>query len=186
MKFQILILSISVILIGCGNGSLDESSNVPSEFVRIAENFRSEASIVVSEDDEVWIGKFDNKKLIDATFEAIYNGEIIAYDLLNEPLSIEHVKSIEHSIDTIAVEDIQTGEMLQQIIEVKLERSSDYVKVFVKENWDFDPKSFKLKKEVVNMTFTKIKFDYQTGEALGYEALFTVYFAGHTPPASLQ
>ena len=95
MKFQILILSISVILIGCGNGSLDESSNVPSEFVRIAENFRSEASIVVSEDDEVWIGKFDNKKLIDATFEAIYNGEIIAYDLLNEPLSIEHVNSNE-------------------------------------------------------------------------------------------
>ena len=151
----------------------------------IPENFRSEASIVVSEDDEIWIGSFDNKKLVDATFEAIYNGDIIAYDLLNEPLSIEYIKSIEHSIDTIPIEDIETGEMRMLITEEILNRSTDYVKVFVKENWDFDPKEFKMKKEIVNMTFTSIKFDIETGEALGYEALFTVYFSGHKPPDPL-
>ena len=123
--------------------------------------------------------------MVDATFEAIYNGQIIAYDLLNEPLSIEDIKSIEHSIDTIAVENIQSGEMEMQILEMMLNRSTDYVKIFVKENWDFDPKEFKMKKEVVNMTFTKIKFDLETGESLGYEALFTVYFSGHKPPDPL-
>ena len=180
-----LILILSLFFFGCGNSSTEDSSISSVEYFRIAENFRSEASIVVSEDDEVWIGKFDNKKLIDATFEAIYNGDIIAYDLLNEPLSIDFIKSIEHSIDTIVVENFETGEKEMNIIEIMLNRSTDYVKVFVKENWDFDPKEFKMKKEVVNMTFTKIKFDLETGEALGYEALFTVYFSGHQPAPPL-
>ena len=185
MKFNYLILASSMILMGCSNDPSQEAIVSSNQSIRIAENFRSEASIVVSEDDEIWIGKFDTEKLIDATFEAIYNGDIIAYDLLNEPLSIEYVKSIERSIDTIAVENIETGENEMQIIEQTLNRSTDYVKVFVKENWDFDPKEFKMKKEVVNMTFTSIKFDIETGDALGYEALFTVYFSGHDPPEPL-
>lgn len=185
MKIHNLFLVLLIMLSGCRNDPAADTSGTSQEYMRIAENFRSESSIVVSEEDEIWIGSFDNKKLVDATFEAIYNGDIIAYDLLNEPLSIEYVKSIERSIDTIAVENIETGENEMQIIEQTLNRSTDYVKVFVKENWDFDPKEFKMKKEVVNMTFTSIKFDIETGDALGYEALFTVYFSGHDPPEPL-
>ena len=146
----------------------------------LANNFRSESSISVPKEDEVWIGSFDNIQLVDAVFKAIYDGKVKAYDLLNNPMSIEEIKELEYSVDTAYIENIDTGEMEATVIEYALDRN-DIVKVFLREDWIFNEEEFSMEKDVVSMTLTTVKFNSE-GDMLGYQALFTVYFSGHDIP----
>ena len=146
----------------------------------LAENFRSESSISVPKEDEIWIGSFDNKRLVDVVFDAIYEGKVIAYDLLNNPISKAEIKALEHSIDTAYIENFETGEMEEAVIENQLDRN-DIIKIFLREDWIFNEDAFSMKKDVISMTLTTAKFD-NDGNMIGYQALFSVYFNGHEIP----
>jgi hypothetical protein len=179
MKRPFLILMGWLILtIGCNPA--EQVNELDSHLVLLAENFRSESSISVPKDDEIWIGSFDNMKLVNAVFDAVYEGRVKAYDLLNNPLSTEEIKELEYSLDTAYIENFDTGELEAAVIENKLDRN-DIVKVFLREDWIFDEEKFVMEKDVVSMTLTTVKFNSE-GDMLGYQALFMVYFRGHEVP----
>lgn len=146
----------------------------------IAKGFRSEALIQIREEDEMWYGKIDQKKLVDAIFEAVYDGRVTAYDFISdEPLSIEEVKEIESSIDTLYIENFETGELEMKVVEADLRRD-EITKVFLKEDWYFDEENFRLDKKVLGLAFAKESYDSK-GNLRGHEPLFIVYFDKNYP-----
>jgi len=171
---------MACILLFCSCKPQQPAAQEDSKAMVLAENFRSESSISVSKEDEIWIGSFDNMRLVDAVFDAIYGGKVIPYDLLNNPLSLDEIKALEHSIDTAYIENFETGEIEEAVIENQLDRN-DIIKIFLREDWVFNEDVFSMKKDVISMTLTTAKFD-NDGNMIGYQALFTVYFSGHEIP----
>ena len=108
---------------------------------------------------------------------------MIAYDLLNYPISKDEIKALEHSIDTAYIENFETGEMEAAVIENQLDRN-DIIKIFLREDWIFNEDAFSMKKDVISMTLTTAKFD-NDGNMIGYQALFSVYFSGHEIPVPM-
>ena len=102
-----------------------------------------------------------------------------AYDYLDNPMTIEEIKWIESHVDTVAVENFETGKLDTILVEEVLNKE-DVVKVFISEDWFFDKESFNLTKDVINLTLTTLKFD-PDGNEIGYEVLFKVYFNGKKP-----
>lgn len=146
----------------------------------IAEGLRSEALIVFPEEDETWLGKIDQKMLVNAIFDAIYEGRVKPYDFItDDPLSIEDVKAIESSIDTIYIEDFETGEIEMKVVEDELRRD-EITKVFVKEDWYFDTANFKMEKKVIGISLAIENYD-ENGNLRGYTPLFIVYFDERYP-----
>ena len=174
---------LAALLFLCSCESQQPTAQEEAEGVVLAENFRSESSISVPKEDEIWIGSFDNMRLVDAVFDAIYEGRVVAYDLLNNPMSQAEIKELEHSIDTAFIENFETGEIEEAIITNELDRT-DIVKIFLREDWIFNEEEFSMDKDVVSMTLTTAKFD-NDGNMMGYQALFTVYFSGHQIPSPM-
>ncbi|PCH94326.1 MAG: hypothetical protein COB85_05730 [Bacteroidetes bacterium] len=178
--------SIGLFTIGCsdlGSDDKGEGNDISSaELVLLASNFRSEAAIIVDPHDEEWIGKFDNTTLIDDIFDKIYDGSLVPYDLLNNKMEIEEIKRIEFSVDTLLMEDFETGELTETVIEESLARD-EITKIFLREDWYYDRGDFNIKKEVVSVTLTTKKYDLK-GDFVGYQALFVVYMNGKGPTKS--
>ena len=181
-----LVTSIILIVSSCSNiDSESKSGDVDNSFeeaILLANYFRSEASIIVDPQDEEWIGKFDNMTLVNDIFKRIYDSTLTPYDLLNNKISIKEIKLIEYRIDTVYVEDFETGEMQETVVEEVLARD-EITKIFLRENWFYDKENFNIEKEVVSITVTTKKFDNK-GDFVGYEALFVVYMNGKEPQGS--
>ena len=185
MKRIILLLILPVtIMVSCnqepaptGEWTGEQS---PSSGTLIAEGFRSEALIIFPEEDETWLGKIDQKMLVDAIFDAIYEGRVTPYDFItDDPMTIEDVKAIESSIDTIYIEHFETGEIEMKVVEDRLRRD-EITKVFFKEDWYFDKVNFKMEKKVIGISFAVESYDIK-GNMRGYEPLFIVYFDDRYP-----
>lgn len=185
MKKVILLLILPVtIMVSCnqepvpvGEGTGEQSL---SSGTLIAEGLRSEALIVFPEEDETWLGKIDQKKLVDAIYDAIYEGRVTPYDFItDDPLTIEDVKAIESSIDTIYIEDFETDEIEMKVVEDELRRD-EITKVFFKEDWYFDKVNFKMEKKVIGIALAIENYD-KNGNLRGYEPLFIVYFDERYP-----
>jgi len=183
MKNYLLFLAAILIAItnscSTNNNENQQSASNRENRVALAEKFRSESIIVITDEDEQWIGTFDNSRLVDAVFDRIYDGSVIPYDLMDNPMTIEDIKWLESSIDTIYMENVETGELEETIIHEDLQRG-DITKIFVKENWYLDEENFNIEKEVINITLATKKYD-KSGDMVGYEALFTVYLNGNSP-----
>jgi len=180
MKNPFYYYSLACIFFFCSCEPQQPAVQEEPDAIILAENFRSESSISVPKEDEIWIGSFDNRRLVDVVFDAIYEGKVIAYDLLNNPISKAEIKALEHSIDTAYIENFETGEMEEAVIENQLDRN-DIIKIFLREDWIFNEDAFSMKKDVISMTLTTAKFDNE-GNMIGYQALFSVYFNGHEIP----
>lgn len=184
--YLVLIAGAALFVYGCSNMESEQNSeeNAPpdKESILLAKNFRSEAAVIVDPQDEEWIGKFDNMTLVNDIFEKIYDSTLTPYDLLNSQLTIEDIKRMEHSVDTTFIEDFETGDLHETIVEETLARD-EITKIFIRENWYYDKGDFNIKKEVVSITLTTKKFDTD-GNFLGYQALFVVYTKGNKPDVS--
>jgi len=178
-----LILSVTI-MVSCSQEPAPDDKGTgeqsPSSVMLIAEGFRSEGLIIFPEEDETWLGKIDQKMLVDAIFDAIYEGRVTPYDFItDDPLSIEDVRAIESSIDTIYTEDFETGEIEMKVVEDELRRD-EITKVFVKEDWYFDAVNFKIEKKVIGISLAIENYD-ESGNMRGYEPLFIVYFDERYP-----
>ena len=145
-------------------------------YKQIAFNFRSESEIVIEEGSESYMGRFDNRAMLDEIFEAIYAGKIKAYNFLDDPLSIEEVKYMQSHSDTAEVEDIETGELEMVLITEEL-NPDEVIKIFTVEDWFLDTETFMMKKKMISMTLTTLKFNRE-GDPFGYEILFKIYLDG--------
>ncbi|MBI2967532.1 MAG: hypothetical protein HYY40_06940 [Bacteroidetes bacterium] len=146
----------------------------------LAEGARSEAQIIFKTEDEKywregqWGEKIEHKKLVDAVFDAVYSGRTHAYDFFDgKPISADEVKKKESRIDTLFIENPDSGTMDMKIVEVKLDRN-DIAKIFFRENWYLDEANFKFSKKVTAITLTTAKYS-PDGEYIGLEPLFSVY-----------
>ncbi len=188
MKSTCIILAavIGSFLLSCSNKESENNTEANAESVEepflLAKNFRSEATIIVDSEDEEWIGKFDNMTLVNDIFEKIYDSTLTPYDLLNNKIAIEEIKLIEYSLDTTFIEDFETGDLQETVVEESLERD-EITKIFLREDWYYDKENFNIRKEVVSITLTTKKFDLE-GNFLGYRALFVVYMNGKKPEVS--
>jgi len=184
--YLVLVASIALFACSCSNIESEQSSegNTQSaeEHMLLAKNFRSEAAIIVEPQDEEWIGKFDNMALVNDIFKRIYDSTLTPYDLLNNKLPIAEIKLIEYSLDTIYIEDFESGDLNETVVEESLERD-EITKIFLREDWYYDKQNFNIEKEVVSITLTTKKFDLE-GNFLGYRALFVVYMNGKEPENS--
>lgn len=184
--YIVFALLLGSLLQSCSNGNTGNTVNndVPAQddLILLASNFRSEAAIIVDSQDEEWIGKFDNMTLVDYIFEKIYDSTLTPYDLLNNILAIEDIKLIEYSLDTIMMENFETGKLYETVVEESLARD-EITKIFLREDWYFDKENFNIKKEVVSITLTTKKYDLQ-GDFLGFRVLFVVYMNGKEPEAA--
>jgi len=176
----LFILLLLMSNISCIHNS-DQAGEVetPPNELKLASNFRSETNIIVPDGQEVFFGSINNDLLIDEIFKAVYEGKVQAYDYLDNPMTIEEIQWIESHVDTVVVENFETGILDTMIVEEALNKA-DVVKVFISEDWFFDKESFKLTKDVHNLTLTTLKFDLE-GNEIGYEVLFKVYFNGKKP-----
>jgi len=181
IKFKYFtILFLITVISACNNDNVQgDKENILPKSIQLASNFRSETNIITPEGQEIFFGSIDNNRLIDEIFKAIYSGKVQAYDYLDNPMTIEEIKWIESHVDTVFVENFETGNYETLIVEEVL-NIEDVVKVFVSEDWYFDKESFNLTKDVINLTLTTLKFDLE-GNEIGYEVLFKVYFNGKTP-----
>lgn len=185
MKKTILSLILPItIMVSCNQepAPAEEGTGEQSHLsgTLIAEGFRSEALIIFPEEDEIWLGKIDQKMLVDAIFDAIYEGRVTPYDFItDDPLTVEDVKAIESSIDTIYIEDFETGEMEMKVVENELRRD-EITKVFFKEDWYFDKVNFKMEKKVIGISLAIENYD-KNGNLRGYQPLFIIYFDERYP-----
>ena len=184
LELLLFFLSI-IIMVSCSQEptpnveGTGEQSPIPGKMI-IAEGFRSEALIEFPEEDEMWRGKIDQHILVNAIFDAIYEGRVKPYDFItDDPLTIEDVKAIESSIDTIYMEDFETGEIQMKVLEDELRRD-EITKVFFKEDWYFDTANFKMEKKVIGISLAIESYD-SSGNLRGYEPLFIVYFDERYP-----
>ena len=177
MKTILLHFSILAIISLSSCQPEERHTDIKSEdFVQIASNFRSESEIVIVPGTEHYMGQFSHRVFLDNMFEAIYAGQITAYDFLDNVMSIEDVKYIQSHIDTVAMQDFETGLIDTVLIEEVL-NPDDVVKIFTNEDWFFDKENFTVVKKVVSITFTTLKMDLK-GDPIGYEILFKIYFNG--------
>lgn len=185
MKKVILLLILPIaIMVSCNQESAPAGEETGEQSslsgTLIAEGFRSEALIIFPKEDETWLGKIDQKILVDIIFNAIYEGRVIPYDFItDDPLTIEDVKAIESSIDTLYIEDFETGEMEMKVVEDELRRD-EITKVFFKEDWYFDKVNFKMEKKVIGISLAIENYD-KKGNLRGYEPLFIIYFDERYP-----
>ncbi len=177
------ILYIFVLLssmVACVNNSeQSDHTSLAHKDLKLAANFRSETNIIVPDGQEEFFGSFDNDLLIDEIFKAVYGGKVQAYDYLDNPMTIEEIKWIQSHVDTIVVENFETGILDTMIVEETLNKD-DVVRVYISEDWFFNKETFGLTKEVHNLTLTTLKFDLE-GNEIGHDVLFKVYFNGKKP-----
>lgn len=177
----LLIASISVTLVSACNqvdeGNSSDASLPSNEGKKqIASNFRSESNIVFEEAAASYMGQFKHREFLALIFDAIYAGNIRAYDFLDDPIPIEDIKYMQSHIDTTEVENIETGVMETVLIEEVL-NPDEVVKIFTSEDWFLNKENFTIEKKVISMTLTTLKLDLE-GDPIGYEILFKIYLDG--------
>lgn len=126
----------------------------------------------------------DRRSLFDVLKDAILmEGTITAYDPgplgdddeFKVKMTLDDVKSLLFSADTVYTEDPETEEMIPELITTELK--TDMIKQFeVKEEWFFDRERSVLDVRIIGLCPMKEVIDEVTGEFRGYQPLFWVYF----------
>lgn len=123
-----------------------------------------------------WVKNVDFKKLIDVLIDRVFSGKIQAYSYFeNKPLTKEDLQTIGGAgIDTIWVENPDTGEEEMKVI--KKEFDPDEIKsiVFIEE-WHLDEKNLTLEKKVTGMIPVRF-YTKEPSTEIRKEPLFVVYF----------
>lgn len=121
----------------------------------------------------------DRRNLITVIRDAVLEGTITAYssedDRFLKPMTKMEVEAIGAGIDTIYIENDETGEQEMKI--QKKEFNPDDIKEFrIKEDWFFDKQKSVMEVRIIGICPVKEKIDMSTGESKGSEPMFWIYF----------
>lgn len=90
------------------------------------------------------------------------------------PMTVEEVKNILISIDTIDITDITTGLQTASVIQVEIV-PEDIKRYWIMEDWFFDKQRSVMEARIVAICPLREKYS-QNGEFRGYEPLFWLYY----------
>jgi len=124
------------------------------------------------------------KSLFAVISEAILNdGTITAYDpgplgtddMFTMRMTSEDARRALFSVDTSYTEDIESGELVPVVQEVKVE-SRDIKWYDIKEEWFFDRQRSVMEARIIGICPMKAKYDEISGEFRGLQPLFWIYY----------
>ena len=122
--------------------------------------------------------KSNYKSLFNVIKDGINEGTITGYDVIDDefrtPMTKDDVEGKLASVDTQLVENFETGELENQIIENEV-RPIDMRQYQLKEDWFFDRQKSQMEARIIGIQPIKVKID-ESGNELGLEALFWVYY----------
>jgi gliding motility associated protien GldN len=129
----------------------------------------------------------DRKSMMQVIVQAVSEGAITAYgnaafdDEFQEPMTVQEIKDMLVKKDTIYVPNADNPDVMEaKYIEKKLDPSA--IKTYlVKEDWFFDKQRSVLEVRIIGICPIREKFDDNTGEYRGDEALFWLYFPEMRP-----
>ncbi len=105
-----------------------------------------------------WLGGSNTKLLADKIFDAVYKGQLKAYDYMSgEEMNIDEIKALE-----------------------KEHKREDIGQILFTEDWYFDEKGIKMYKQVNSVMLAYFRYN-ENGELLGNKAGIRVYFNGTKP-----
>ncbi len=133
---------------------------------------------------EWWINNIEPTQrdtFINTIINAVFDKKLNAFDYLNRPLTKETYKELFHRVDTIGIENPETGEIKNTVVVNDIDRGS-IIKIRFVEEWTLDTKTFKFYKKVLAISPMSEVTDGQ-GELRGYMPLFIVYFDESIKPA---
>lgn len=122
---------------------------------------------------------YPGEYFIDIILDAAYEGVIGSYGILDDGqftqlMSLEEVKSIGNSVDTMLVTDAITLEEKYEVIEKKLNR--DHILKFrMKEDWIFDKQLSSLYVRILGIAPILAKYD-ENGNYVTDQVMFWVYY----------
>ncbi len=125
----------------------------------------------------------DRKSLFDVIRQGLLvDGSITAYDVgaladddeFTKPLLTSDIQAMMLKMDTAYTEDLETGEIVPVIQEVKLE-SRDIKQYWIKEDWIFDKQRSTMDIRIIGIAPLQEKKG-EDGEVRGYSPLFWLYY----------
>ena len=125
----------------------------------------------------------DRKNLFDVIYQALMvDGSITAYDPgptleddeFNRPMLTSQLREVFTRIDTSYTEDLETGELVPVIQEIRLE-SADIKQYRVKEDWFFDKQRSKMDVRIIGIAPMR-EVRGEDGEFRGFAPIFWLYY----------
>ncbi len=112
--------------------------------------------------------------LVDGSLTAYNPGPTKQDDEFNFPYSQTELRQIFTQIDTVTVEDPDTGEFIEKIQETELE-SSEIKQFRLKEFWFFDKQTSTMQVRIIGIAPMKEVYS-EEGMFLGYQPIFWIYY----------
>ena len=179
MKKIALLFSVSALLFifSCKNNDTSDKN-------LITERIQYDV-LIKSPDVELdwWVQNIEGAKresLIKMIMDNVYNGNIKAYDFLDNPLSVEEVKNIGKRNDTLFMPSMEPPYDDSTVVINETLKINDITKLRFLEEWKIDPKTLQIEKRVLGLAPMKQDFD-ANGELRGFKQLFWIYFDKNYP-----
>ena len=116
----------------------------------------------------------NRKSLSQVLYDAVIDGEVTAYDGFvddfSQPLTREQV--IDHLEEEVTVERADAPDTTYTIDF----DPADVTRIHIKEDWFFDSKRSTLEVRIIGICPLRERLDPETGEFIGYEPLFWIYY----------
>lgn len=176
MKKNVFFLAIPAIislLSACKNGS-DTANNI------VTKRIQYDVTIKSPDPDMEWwqqnIEGANREKLLGDIFRQVSGGKVKAYDFYScKPLSVEDIDRLLKRTDSISIQSPMPPYELIDTVLVKEIRMGDITKLRFLEEWAMDAKTLFIQKKVAGIC-PMLEKHTETGELLGYQPLFWVFF----------
>jgi gliding motility associated protien GldN len=112
--------------------------------------------------------------LVDGTLTAYSPGAVGTDDEFTTPMTVDDVKKLLSSSDTIYTEDIDTGEFIEQVVQNDV-RLEEVKWIDIKEEWFFDNQRSVMDVRIIGIC-PMIEKKNDMGETIGSSPLFWLYF----------
>jgi gliding motility associated protien GldN len=126
---------------------------------------------------------YPKELFFDIIHRAAMSGEVTAFDPLDDEfttqLKIDEIRRIGAGSDTVMVEDLNTGEMVQKVTTRTL--NSENIKRFrLKEEWFFDEETSTMQVRIIGIAPVMEKYN-ENGDYLGTQVLYWLYYPDLRP-----
>jgi gliding motility associated protien GldN len=129
----------------------------------------------------------DRKSLMQVIIQSLKTGDLTAYgnaafdDEFQEPMTRDEINTLLLKKDTVYVPDADNPEIMIETVIPRPLYPSTIKSYLVKEDWFFDKQRSVMEVRIIGICPIREKFDENTGEYRGDEALFWIYFPEARP-----